>query len=282
MCASQEHGRFVPKPANGTPALKLPVLLRPANGPTPPTAALFLDAEEMGWLRQVLYRLPGDAFGAYNLCEGDEGAILMGNNRPIEGIPFGLPLRRIGDTEVFIPLRRTFVPDLPWAILREALEIKQGMYSFFADDYRIDVPIAGFAPLSRTLVADPGRPRTKFAVTPRIALPDLVWIPPSPPSGEAQPGPAQRKTDSALSRIFRPQNAAGPRAEPQAAVPSMPTPEFDSATHWRQQAHAYEEASDYLAAAICYSLLNDVSNSSRCFRSAVSTASSQPQVEVQP
>jgi len=40
----------------------LEVLLRPDNGPTPPMAALILSTQEMVWLRQLLYLLPGEAF----------------------------------------------------------------------------------------------------------------------------------------------------------------------------------------------------------------------------
>jgi len=253
---------LTPQRADDMAALKLPVLLRPDNGPVPPISALILSGEELGWLRQVLYRLPGEAFGAYLLCRGQDGAVLLGDARPIEGIPFGLPLRRLGDTELFIPLRSRFVPELDWPILRRALEIKDNVYTLLTSDYRLDLPAASFAPLSRALMAEPGRPRVKFDLRTDASLPELHWTPPPEPPPETGP-----QAESA-------QTQGGP-------LPSVtsdsgrPAPEADPTVHWRQRARAYEEAKDYLSAAVCYSLLDDQGNSARCYRRAAAAISTQ-------
>jgi len=251
--------------STATAALKLPVLLRPANGPTPPIAALILNAREVGWLRQLLYHLPGEAFGAYSLCQGEDRTVLVGATRPIEGIPFGAPLRRLGETELFIPLRSTFVPDLPWPLLRQALDIQDGVYTFLTEADRLDLPMADFTPLSCALMADPRRPRVRFNLRAGASLPELRWTP--PPAPPAQP-PSEEQEKGLFQKILK-RGRHGPVQEPPPEVPTAPPADFDPQTVWREQAKAHEEASDFLTAAVCYSLLNDMSNSARCYRLAM-------------
>jgi len=340
-----------PRPAADTPALRLPVLLLPDNGPTPPIAALILATEELIWLRQLLYRLPGEAFSAYSLCQGQEGAVLVGGTKPIEGIPFGLPLRRLGDTELFIPLRSHFVPNLPWEVLRHTLEIQDSVYTFLTADYRLDLPVAVFSPLSRALAADPNRPRVKFNLRTGVSLPDVRWTQQAPPveewplkepapgrsepppveewplkepapgrsepqpaeerplkepaPGRSEPQPAEERPleEPAPARSEPPQVEEQPLEEPArgrsesllarlsrlfsspSQSPAQPTStlsptvetKLDLAAYWHEQARAYEDAKDFLAAAVCYSFLNDVSNSARCYRLAAVASSTRKQ-----
>jgi hypothetical protein len=252
--------RIEPLAADDTDALKLEVVLRPDSGPTPPIAALVLSAQELSWLRQLLYRLPGEAFAAYSLCQGDEGGVLVGTNRGIEGIPFGRPLRRIAESELFIPLRSRFVPDLPWPVLQQALEIKSDTYTFFTEETRLDLPVAAFSPLSKALVADPGRPRVKLELRTGPGLPDLRWTSPPPPQ-EPEQEPDQPRSRPAPARSQ--------------ARPTEPEPGFDPELFWRDQARTYEAARDYLAAAVCYSLVDDQSSSARCYRQAAIASPAQ-------
>lgn len=248
--------KLTPRPFDGVAAVPLPLSLRPAHGPTPPTGALMLDAEETGWLRQLLYRLPGDAFAAYLLCLGEEGAVLVGNGRAIEGIPFGVPLRRLAETELFLPLRSALVPDLPWPILRTALKIQDQVYTFFTDDGRLDLPVKDFAPLTRSLMADPAQARVTFNPKAAKTMPELRWTsPPAPP-----PRPASEPS----------QRPAGGRPEQALPTPPQSGAQVDVKALWREQARVCEEAKDFLAAAICYSSLEDRSNSARCYRLAAS------------
>ncbi len=253
---------LTPQPADESPKLLLPVLLRADQGPTPPIAALILSAQEMEWIRQLLYRLPGDAFGAYSVCLGQDRTVLLGGTLPIEGLPFGLPLRRLSDAGLFIPLRSRLVPDLPWGILRQALGLQDDVYTFLTQDYRLDLPVADFAPLSRALVADPHHPRIDFDLRLIDSIPDPVWTsPPAPPVEEKEL--PRGSTDKEPGEIAPPYEA-----------PVAQDAQLDISSHLRGQARAYEEADDFLAAALCYSLLNDASNSARCYRraAALSTA----------
>ncbi len=279
---------FTPRPASldltpqatvGIPELELPVLLRPDYGPTPPIAALVLSAQEMAWLRQLLYRMPGDAFGAHTLCQGRKQAVLLGGSRPITGLPFGLPLRRLSDSGLFIPLRSRFVPDLPWPLLRQALEIKDEIYTFITLDYRLDLPASDFTTLSRALVADPNRARVKFKLQTAAALPELPWTAPparltkveTPDVLETAPISPEGDWPAGLPSIM-------PGSSRPAFEPASPTPDeeaLDVGAYLRDQARAYEKAQDFLAAALCYDFLADTNNSGRCYRRAVGLAQTE-------
>ena len=242
--------------------LGLPVRLRPARGPTPPIDALYLDAQGVAWLRQILYRLPGAAFSGYALCLGEGGAVLIGESRPIAGIPFGVPLRRIAEGELFIPLRSAFVPDLPWDLLRLALDIQDQTYTFLIDGTRLDLPTACFAPLSRLLMADTRWPRTEFVLKAASALPELHWTaPPAPPK------PAHDESKPGLWQKLLSGKPRQPIEQPQATA--LPQTGADPQALWLEQAKAREQDSDFLAAAVCYSVLNDAINAARCYREAL-------------
>jgi hypothetical protein len=214
----------------------------------------------------LLYRLPGDAFNAYHICLGKEQAVLVSLSRPVDGIPFGTPLRRFGDTGLFIPLRSRFVPDLPWAILKPALAVQDGSYTFLTQDYRLDLSKNNFKPLSRALLADTGRPHVELNIRKSSTLPPLRWTSP--------PRPKREKTvQQEESRIQQPSaisfNSAVPEMNTQTQVQiKKETAQFDSEMFWREQAKDYETQGDYLAAAVCYSFLEDSANAARCYRHA--------------
>jgi hypothetical protein len=224
-------------------------------------AALILSAQEMIWLRQLLYLLPGEAFTDYTLYQGEGLSVLIGNNRPIEGLPFGMPLRRPGNRALFVPLRSRFMPDLPWPLLQEALAIKEHVYTFLTPDYRLDLPENLFAPLSRVLVAEPHRPRVNVRMLAPSSLPVLTWTPPPEPVPSTETSPDKtRKSPYPARRTQTPVS--------EAVVPTPQNTKLEEAALWREKARACEESRDFLAAAVCYNFLNDVTNSARCYRQA--------------
>lgn len=258
-------------PANAPSALKLEVRLHPDNGPTPPTATLILSAQELAWLRHLLYLLPGEAFRDYTLYQGKELSVLLGNNRPIEGLPFGIPLRRPGNRALFIPLRSHFMPDLPWPLLQEVLAIKENIYTFLTPDYRLDLSATLFAPLSRVLIAEPNRPRVNIQMLAPSLLPILAWTSPPAPPAEIPPPDKTKKSRSGGGRVIsHPQIT---EKEPATTPPQHA--KLEEAALWREKARACEESKDFLAAAICYNFLNDVNNSARCYRQAATRLSTK-------
>jgi hypothetical protein len=262
----QPQGKRLLQAASGSAGpVTLPVLLRPDRGPVPPIAAVILTDRELDWLRRLLYRLPGDALAGYTLCLGEGRSVLLGGERSIEGVPFGEPLRRHRASELFLPLLSRLVPDLPWPNLQQAFEIQEGVYTFLTASDRLDVPTTAFFPLSRALVAEPGRPRVQLKVLPTPVLPEIHWQAPAPPPPSVA-APAAPKGRQAGSQ----------KGGPSPAAPSGPPSVTDIDTYLRGQAKTYEEAGDHLAAAFFYSVVNDPASSARCFRRASETFQADP------
>ena len=275
---------------------ELPVLLRPDRNPAPPIQALVLSPRELGWLRQLVYRLPRDSFRALRLFPG-EPAVLLSDDGPIEGVPFGEPLRRLGDSGLFYPLRTRFVPDLPRELLLRCLGVpddghQEGhpdggqdgacgpTYTFLTDRWRVEIPRAQFTALSCALVADPGRPTAVVKMQPPAELPKIRWPLPSPPDAartgrpSAQPA-ATPGSRAASGKAAAPVSAAPPTgrrgvsaaADVPASDPSGPA--FDAAAYFRDQAVVKQRAGDHLDAAFFHSHAGDFAAAARCYRQAV-------------
>jgi hypothetical protein len=242
--------------------LRLPVRLLPSSGPAPLAAALLLTPRELGWLRTLVYRLPDEFFAACSLWQGPDLAVLLGGSRGTAGVPFGTPLRRVGDTRLFLPLSRRLVPELPWAVLAEALRLPEDCLTILTDDRRLDLPQSGFAPLTRALVAPPEAVCPPLR-TRRERLPELKWsAEPRPPVEVIQTGTAPvRPAPSSPQPI--PQEGKG------AAAPT------DLGRLIVEQAKASEAAKDYLAAALYFGLARDVRNQARCFRLAATDGAAE-------
>lgn len=251
--------------------LRLPVLLRPTNGPLPAPAALLLTPRELNWLRTLLYRLPAQLFRACTLWQGKETAVLMVDPESGSAIPFGEPLRRIGDTRLFIPLKSCFVPELPWDVLEQAIKPETGCFAIMTFQERFDVPTGGFAPLSRSLLASEGRPCVPLRVRaePLLALP--AWTAPPQPEirilrperGPLPPAPALPRGGEAVAA---PVSVPQPQELERRQEATAPDPDLHQTIF--NEAKACEQGGDFLRAALYYGLIRDVLNEARCFRAA--------------
>jgi hypothetical protein len=247
--------------------LTFPLRLCPDPAAAPPTGALLLTPRELGWLRQLWHRLPGACFSAYSLCHGREVSVLVGGRQSVGGVPFGQPLRRVSDSHLFIPLRSRFVPDLPTTLLCKALAVSDDRYTFLTEEARYDIPVSGFAPLASVLQAVGDRPRVQVTLVPQPLLPELRWTAPAAPPVEVTGGPGAAGKDV----LPRPRARPGPGVEPpEGAGPAAAGPgrAFEQADYLRGRAQACEQAGDFLAAAVLYSLLDDPAQSGRCYRRA--------------
>ncbi|MDX6696093.1 MAG: hypothetical protein QOF02_3696 [Blastocatellia bacterium] len=267
---------------------ELPVKLVQDTGATAATAALILDAEEIDWIRRLLYRLPGEAFNSYTLCMGLERAVLLGESMAVEALPFGIALQRVQDTRLFIPLRTRFAPDLPWTLLAQALSLKDGVYTFLAEDFRLDIPRAAFTPLARALVADKKQAPEKFTLRQTQGLPELQWTPHPQAQSSRSTAPAahdapqgERQQQGFFERLLggrdsEPQPAAqSPRAR-QSAPQINPQP-IDEAALFRKRAGAFLQSGDHLSAAFCFALAGDNYNAARSYQEAARLIKEQEQ-----
>ncbi|HEY0406354.1 MAG TPA: hypothetical protein VGC89_11545 [Pyrinomonadaceae bacterium] len=260
---------------------ELPVRLVQDTGATQQTSALILDAEEINWVRRLLYRLPGEAFNSYTLCLGAERAVLLGEGMAVESLPFGIALQRVQDTRLFIPLRTRFAPDLPWALLAQALNLKENVYTFLAEDFRLDIPRAAFAPLASALVADKKQLPEKFTVRQTQGLPELQWTPPpsTPPQrrSHASDPPAVQQRDRQQGfferfmggRTAEPaRGAPGDEARQSARQANAAPQQLDEAALFRRRAEEFLKTDDHLSAAFCFALAGDNYNAARSYQEA--------------
>jgi hypothetical protein len=276
------------RPLNDKESLpfELAVRLVEDTGAMPQTSALIFDEEETKWMQRLLYRLPGEAFSAYTLCLGDERAVLLGEGRPIESLPFGIPLQRVQDTQLFIPLRTRFAPDLPWALLAQALELKDGIYTFLAEEFRMDIARSSFTPLSRALVAEKVRRPQAVIVSRAQGWPELKWKP-RPQTKQSkqswrstrEPGSGVEQSESQRQGFFGRIMGERPTQSRRSSVPSNvprrtsqrvqpPSEPIDEAALFRQRGESFLQAGDHLSAAFCFALAGDNYNAARSFQEA--------------
>ena len=267
-------------------SLELPVRLVEDTGSIRQTSALILDEQETKWVERLLYRLPGEAFNAYAMCVGTERSVLVGESGPVESLPFGIALQRVQDTQLFIPLRTRFAPDLPWSLLAQALDLKDGIYTFLTEEFRLDIPRASFTPLARALVAEKESSAPSFTVGKARGWPELSWKPRPQPkpswrstretgSGQREPQrqgffgrmrnertpPAQEEQQANVARANAPRRA-------EATKEQQPPQPLDEAALFRQRAESFLQSGDHLSAAFCFSLAGDNYNAARSFQEA--------------
>lgn len=287
---------LAPTPDTAPMTLAVPLRLVPAGGPLPAADALVLDAREVTWLRRIVYRLPAETFASCFLCLGEELSVLVGEGRPLSALPLGRPLRRVHDSQLFLPMHARLEPSLPWPLLAGTLDLQDGIYTLLLDaTWRLDVPRHAFQPLSRALLSGVARPATQFAVRPPAQLPDIVWTPPAEDAAQAAPafpsrsdpnrasgqGAAPSKRPSALGRILGrkppeepyspPHMPAGSGASPPPAKPAAPPPAPQPASIeqlLRSQAEAFTQGGDHLSAALCLALLADTRQAAHYYRQA--------------
>ncbi len=129
--------------------------------------------------------------------------------------------------------------------------IRLQCYTFLTAEYRLDPPRADFVPLSRVLTAAPARPRLSFQARLATGLPPLHWTTPQRPPQVSAP-------------VQEEPHRGGMVRQPLEESPARQ----NLNSHWLAQARAWEAAGDDLAAAVCYSLLNDPVCRARCYRRA--------------
>jgi hypothetical protein len=249
--------------AEGLP-LELPVRLVEDTGSMPQTSALILDEQETRWIERLMYRLPGEAFDAYTMCVGRERAVLVGEGMPVESLPFGIALQRVEDTQLFIPLRTRFAPDLPWGLLAQALDLKEGIYTFLTEEFRLDIPRASFKPLARALVAEKESSAQPFTVSKAKGWPELNW------KQRTQAKPSWRSTREPGSGQREPQRQGffGRIRNERTPAQQQPPQPLDEAALFRRRAEVFLQAGDHLSAAFCFSLAGDNYNAARSFQEA--------------
>ncbi|MBN2332412.1 MAG: hypothetical protein JXO49_12560 [Deltaproteobacteria bacterium] len=244
--------------------LEIPLLLVPDLGTHHSPAAIVLDAEEMAWVRRLLYRLPPMVFDDLRLFYGVDHGVLLGDGRSLVAVPFGIPLRRVRESNLYIPLAEKLVPELSWSVLAEVLDLKDQVVTLLTGAQCFEVPEDAFFPLSRFLVADIGRPSVRLALRPAAALPPLTW---TMPPGE---GPVPKVDEETLvqQELLAGQSALSTERQPEETAGVPAGGEDREKEIFGLRAEKLLREGDYLSAAVCFSLADDLSQAALCYQQA--------------
>jgi hypothetical protein len=105
--------------------LHYPVHMIPRPSAPDGAVALFLHtAQELAWLKRLVYAMPATALESYRMALTDHGCVIL-NRQGIELIPIGLRLREVFN-RVFIPEDKQLSPPLSYEQLQVHLGLKGG------------------------------------------------------------------------------------------------------------------------------------------------------------
>lgn len=108
-----------------TDALHYPVhLIRRATAPSAAAAVYIESAQQMAWLKRLVYALPESALEAYQMAVTDRGCVVV-NRQGVEFVPIGLQLREVFPN-VFVPNALQFSPPLSYDQLQRHLGLRAG------------------------------------------------------------------------------------------------------------------------------------------------------------
>jgi hypothetical protein len=299
--ASSSHRTVALLRADEPVPLRLPVTLVPERLANPSIAAVILTPRELRWVRGLMLRWPARLFQAYAICIGTECSVLMTESTTIELLPIGVPLRRVQDSQLFIPVDSRLSSELSADLLTRTFDLKADHLTFLTHQSRVDVPRGAFVPLSTTLFAAPERPRVALTLEPTRDLPPLAWEPPEKPPAQAPAGRhAPEQTQSSGSGPAAGQWSASTASPPAAGglrsaltwwrrptTPPLPPPrlldvvspgpapgaerlsEEDLKVRMRtqllDQAAAFRLNNDLLKAAVCFELAGSPADAARCY-----------------
>jgi len=234
--------------------IEIPLRIVPDTGPLMKTSAIVLDKTESQWIKRLLYRLPGNIFESYKVCFGSHYGILTSESAPVETLPFGIPMQRIKDSQLYIPVGTKLKPDLPWAPLAKTLNLKENMATFLTHDLRLDILQKDFYPLSYALVAECSRPAIEFHVQTAQALPELTFT----PMNENNQKDASDQPVSTGSREVNPK-------QDQSIAPE------DTEKMIQSIVSKCIKSNDFIGAAVCSALSGDRLNAARYYHKALNT-----------
>ena len=224
----------------------------------PPTApiALLLEEKELRWLRHLLYRLPASQFHGYRVLPASPFSLLWSEQGPVCDLPFGRPLKRVLDSDLWIPSPLRLVPQLPLSTLTRALAIPARRITVLTDDVRLEVNASSFVPLSELLYSDLNRTPQPLTLAPLRELPDLKWTPPKGFEPDDQPirsGPSPDAVEPAPRREGRRHTTN--------ASESVGDDAAQLAAALRTQATNLSTTNDSLGAALYLALAGELGNS---------------------
>ncbi len=238
--------RATPLKKSEPPPCRFDIRFQRDNGPAVAPSALLLSHRELQWLRRLLYQLPGSEFSCYQILHGTPHSVLLTTQASIRDLPFGMAMKPVMDSGLYIPSHLKLVPDLPLNLLANALSIDLNKITLITETLRLEADSNDFVPLSALLVSDLNRKPVVLELQKPSQLPDLKWKLP-----ESFETPESSSAAVSLPRVNRP-----------ASAPEV----TEMATTLQAKAGELQSSHDYLGAALYYVLAGDLAASAELFR----------------
>jgi len=140
-------------------------------------SALILTHEEYQWLMKTLYVLPENLIQSMTIFWGESHVIIQAKELNLPIFPFGIPMQKIFDTHLFIPMHSRLVPSLSWESIKTALNLSSDYATFLTPDFRMDCALSSWAPLSRNVMSHFSHQNISIDVKQK-RMPALKWTVP--------------------------------------------------------------------------------------------------------
>ena len=134
-------------------ALQIPLRLVVSSRPRPPSRASRIPVSQAGWLKKLVYLLPPQVLGGYEICVTEESLFLL-SEAEAELVPLG-ELYYQAAPGVLVQTGYELLPRVHPDVLAEHLGVGQERLMFFAPDSPgpLSLPRSGFGPLTRHALA---------------------------------------------------------------------------------------------------------------------------------
>ncbi|KPA18889.1 hypothetical protein MHK_000895 [Candidatus Magnetomorum sp. HK-1] len=175
----QSSEPIIAKPHEKTKITKLSIPLRLVHDSRSGsvTSALIIEPEECQWLMKTLYLLPEKLIQSMTVFWGQSKVIIQAKQLNMPLFPFGIPMQKMFDANLFIPLHTRMSPLLSWDSIKHALNISKDHATFLTPEFRMDCPLETWLPLSRHVISPLSNPNVTINIK-QSAMPKLKWTPP--------------------------------------------------------------------------------------------------------
>jgi hypothetical protein len=158
-------------------ALHYPVhLIRRATAASAAAAVFIQSAQEMAWLKRLVYALPETALENYQMAVTDQGCVVV-NRAGVEFVPIGMQLREVFPN-VFIPNALQFSPPLSYDQLQKHLGLHTG-YCYFMPSgatQAFSLEERSLRPIAQYLLADVDLTQATPTHAEPLALSDAIEL----------------------------------------------------------------------------------------------------------
>ncbi len=243
---------------------KLKIVLRlidvkPAAGE--PVDLLFLEKEEIFWLKELLFQLPDRLFNKIEWAGNQDHLFLfLTETAELSFFPFGQAFKKISD-HLFIPLDKEIIPRLEARQLDDIFAVDSSNYAFITGNWRRDMPRSARQPLRQLLTFDKN---IQVEFRPDLSPVDFTWE--ETGLKTADPVLLPESDVEVKDRPAIPESARF--AETNAPPPAAGVDNPQALANLNEYAALLRRRGDFLGAATCFSLAGNNLAAADCYAAA--------------